>query len=271
MAPKKSQADRKAAKKGTKDLDEAPPPSGVTMASLGTRMLSLMVGSCAVQVMPKLQTILQAPPGAAKKEEPKKEEEKTEEKEETEGEVSDSAEAKPMSDDAGEIFATLQNRMVWYNVLGLAEPLTGEQAKDAFLEMKGMELDYGPKAKKGRSVQLDRILVNMDALLPQYLHILLALMMLRAFLFRSFFACLPWLVGYQVASLLLPLTALPQLPQVPLEKVEVKFRVAATMGIHALVWLFFLYEVLWKCWFFEKIPLVGLFAYHAFAVRPKGA
>lgn len=112
--------------------------------------------------------------------------------------------------------------------------------------------------------------------MPQYLHLLLALMMLRAFLFRSWFACLPWLVGYQYLSLWIPLdgmpaalvSIIPQASQVPVEKCPVKFRVAASAGIHLLVWLFFIFEVLWKMWFFEKGLVMGLIAYHAYAVKP---
>merc|ERR1719478_458533 len=100
--------------------------------------------------------------------------------------------------------------------------------------MKGMEIDFGPRAKKG-SPGMDRIKINLYANAVQYAHVLLALMMLRAFLFRSYFACLPWLACYQVLSLFVPLEGLPQLPQVPVEKVEAKFRVVGAVALHALV------------------------------------
>merc|ERR1719453_2100621 len=140
--------------------------------------------------------------------------------------------------------------------------------------MKGLEFDGGPRAKKRGSPAMDRIFKNIESFLPQYIHLLLALMMLRAFLFRSWFACLPWLVGYQYLSLWVPLEGpfqpMPQVPDVGehLEKCPIKFRVAASVGIHVLVWLFFLYEALWKMWFFEKFLVLGLIAYHAYAVRP---
>merc|ERR1711862_344493 len=107
---------------------------------------------------------------------------------------------------------------------------------------------------------LDRMKTNLCVNMRQYLHMLLALMMLRAFLFRSFFACLPWLFGYQLLSLALPLENMAKLPQVPLEKVRPKFRVSGALGLHALVWLFFLYEALWKMHFIEKFLVIGLFA-----------
>merc|ERR1719420_521278 len=101
----------------------------------------------------------------------------------------------------------------------------------------------GPRARKKGSPAADRIKANSKANMPQYLHVLLALMMLRAFLFRSWFACLPWLFGYQMLSFVIPLEW-PQFPQVP--KVEIKYRIATSVGIHALMWLFFLYEAVYK-------------------------
>merc|ERR1719183_1638123 len=56
-------------------------------------------------------------------------------------------------------------------------------------------------------------------------------------------------------------------PQVP--PVESKFRVAATMGLHVLVWFFFLYELLYKSYILEKIPLIALIAAHAYVVVPE--
>jgi hypothetical protein len=175
----------------------------------------------------------------------------------------------PKDDTSAEgIFGSICAQLSWCNVLGLAEPATGEDAIKAWRALKDLELDFGPRAKRRGSPGLDRITVNLFTNMPQYLHLLLSLMMLRSLLFRSWFACLPWLVGYQVLSVMLPLTPLPQLPQVPLDQVPTKFRVAGTIAIHALVWFFFLFEVVWKTYFFEKIPLIGMFAYHAYAVRP---
>merc|ERR1719321_631102 len=173
---------------------------------------------------------------------------------------------------ADQIFAFLKKRLVWHNCLGLASPTSEEESVAAWMDLKSLELDWGPRPKRNQSPGLDRIKANMYNNMPQYLHMLLALMMLRAFLFRSFFACLPWLVGYQILSLWVPLddTPIPQLPQLKehIEKCPLKFRVAASVGIHALVWLFFVYEVLWGMWFYEKGLVIGLFCYHAYAVRP---
>merc|ERR1712086_292117 len=79
------------------------------------------------------------------------------------------------------------------------------------------------RSKKRGSPGMERILTNMHINMAQYLHILLAMMMLRAFLFRSFFACLPWLVGYQCLPLKLPLENMDVMgQQVPLEKCPLK-------------------------------------------------
>lgn len=268
------QADRRAMKKaGSTVEDDAPSGnSGSIVACLKT----LIMGSCLVTLLPKLPGMLGAP---VKEAAPKKEDEngKTEGegdevKEESNG---DSAETSKDSDDPLEIFGMLKARLIWHNILGLAAPADGEKSKEAWLDLKKMEVDFGPKSKKASA--LDRIMCNLDNNMVQYLHVMLALMMLRAFLFRSFFACLPWLVGYQLASLMIPLglkealgkfVPKEHLDKVPLEKVLPGHRIAVTLGINALVWLFFVYEFLWCAWFFEKIPLVGLICYHAYAVRP---
>merc|ERR1719171_2188439 len=194
----------------------------------------------------------------APKEEPKEEK--------VEGEVEDSKSTDLAY--ADQVFDFLKKRLVWYNSLGLAEPASAEEALGAWKDLKDLEIDYGPRPRKNQSPGLDRMKVNIHNNFVQYLHVLLALMMLRAFLFRSWFACLPWLVGYQYLSLWVPLDGIPQLPQVPVEKCPLKFRVAASVGIHVLVWLFFVIEVLYRMWFFEKGLVAGLLVYHAYAVRP---
>lgn len=273
------QTDRNANKK-TKKVEDDEPAAATDSSAIVERGKTLILGSCVVQFAPKLKDLLQAADGAEsakangaekvaeKEEKEEKEEEKEETKEEAEKENGKEVHA-DVPEDAGGIFQSLCQRLEWYNILGLGEPASGEEAKKAWLEVKDLELDWGPRAKRGNP-GLDRILVNVTNMLPQYLHALLALMMLRSFLFRSWFACLPWLVLYQVLSVLVPLQSLAQLPQVPLEKVPVKFRVAATLSLNALVWFFFLYEAVWKMWFFEKIPVFGLLAYHAYIFRPYG-
>lgn len=168
---------------------------------------------------------------------------------------------------AAQLFTSLQQRLAWHNTLGLAA--SEEESRNQWLTMKGLEIDFGPR-NRGRKVQ-ERIEANLRNNFHMYMHILLLLMALRAFLFRSYFACLPWLCAYQFISLMLPLDGLAKLPQVPLEKVPVEGRVLATVSFNALIWFFFNYEVIWRTWFFEKVPLVGLIIYHAYAARPVGA
>merc|ERR1719291_663206 len=109
---------------------------------------------------------------------------------------------------------------------------------------------------------MDRIITNLYNNLPQYLHVMLFIFMLSALLFRSWFACLPWLVLYQYLSLVVPLETLEKVPQVPLSKVPLKFRVAGTMAIHALVWLFFLYEAIVRCHFLIEFWAIALVIGH---------
>lgn len=271
------QADRNAAKKAGKREDEEPAAASAGGGDLLDRAKTLFERSCMMQMAPKIQDLLQGvetakPNGAEKKEtEEKQTEEKEAEEKESEDKENKETNGNHKDDDgdsATKMFNSLCARLAWSNVLGLAEPASGEDAIKAWISLKGLELDFGPRPKRNQSPGFDRIKLNVRNNLPQYLHALLALMMLRAFLFRSWFACLPWLVGYQVLSVMIPLNGIPQFPQVPVEKVEPKFRVVGTIAIHGLVWLFFLYETLWCTYFFEKIPLVGLFVYHAYAVRP---
>lgn len=284
MAPSK-QANRNA-KKETKEEE---PETSESAGSLMDAAKAVALSSCIVQVAPKLQTIAmdckdivlkmveeaKAAKGEAgkdvkaeKKEEAKKED-ATEDKENKENETEETKEEDGDLKDAGtaKVFSVLQKRLVWHNMLGLAA--SGEESKESWTTLIGLERDWGPK-NKGRKVQ-DRIMANLQNNLSMYLHILLALMVLRAFFVRSFFACLPWLCVYQFVSLVVPLDRLEKLPQVPLEKVPIEARVLFTVFFHALVWLFFLYEAVWKSYFFEKIPFLGFFIYHAYAVRPVGS
>jgi hypothetical protein len=260
------QADRNAKKKAAKDDDTADVVAAPTR-TFQEMIKLLFLSSTIMQVAPSLQAIM-TDDSKAKAPEKEKEEEP---KEKVEGETDESEESKATAPSLGyadQVFDFLKKRLIWYNCLGLAEPASAEEALSAWMELKELEIDYGPRPKRNQSPGLDRIKINLQNNFTQYLHLLLALMMLRALLFRSWFACLPWLVGYQYLSLWVPLDGIPQLPQVPVEKCPLKFRVAASVGIHLLVWLFFLFEALWKMWFFEKFVVLGLFAYHAYAVRP---
>jgi hypothetical protein len=279
MAPSSKQAKRAEQKTSKKKEDDEPAAGALGDVSFLPRVKTLFLQSFIAQTLPMMQDLLQDKL-PEKEENGNKDEKENEENEnaETNGEgkedeakVETNGNHKNEGDTPAKMFNSIRARLAWYNALGLAEPASGEDALKAWVEMKGLELDFGPRAKRKGNPGLERIQVNVINQFPQYLHLLLALMMLRALLFRSWFACLPWLVGYQFLSVFVPLEGLAQLPQVPWEKCPPKFRVAGTVGLHALVWLFFVYEALWCTYFFEKIPLAGLFAYHAYAVRPQGS
>lgn len=266
MSAKSKQAERnaqkRAAKKNTQE-DEPAPVSGGTEGSFATlleRGKALLLDACIVTVLPKLPELMKEQPGQKKeekKEEEKKEEESEEKKDDSSGEKAD--------DSADAIFATLSSRLQWYNTLGLGEPKSSGDAKDVWLVMKDLELDSGPRKVRKGSPGIDRVLKNLCTYLPQYMHVLLALMCFRAFFFRSWFACLPWLVGYQAASLLVPVE-LTNSKDIPM-----KFRVAATAAFHVLVVLFFFYEFIWKLLpIIEHIFWVGLIVLHAYVAKPIG-
>jgi hypothetical protein len=182
------------------------------------------------------------------------------------GEKKEESEETSKDSGASEIFDDLVKSLSLFNILGLGLPASQEAAKESWLMLKGLQLDFGPQSKKSGAVK-DRIVVNLTRNMPQYLHIVLALMCLRSFLFRSFFACLPWLVGYQFLSLHIPMDMIRnKLPQVP--PVDFKIRVVASIVFHALMWLFFLYEIAFKLHFIEYVLLTGLILAHAFVVCP---
>merc|ERR1719240_2544753 len=131
----------------------------------------------------------------------------------------------------------------------------------------GLSMDGGPYKRKKGNPKLERIMANLEQSMTQYAHILLALMCLHALTFRSYFACLPWLVGYQMLSLHFPIDVIREsFPQVP--PVDCKFRVAITLGIHALVWLFFVFEAVYSINFLWKLLLIILFSVHALVMVP---
>jgi len=273
MGGKQTQRNEKKKAAKVAEQDDAPEATS-TENSFGDLFKMLFLGSAIMTVAPKLQGIF-TPTDDSKKEAEAK---VAEAEEKVEGEVSEESEkvAEVSLDTADSIFAFLKERIglvSWHNCLGLASPASAEESIAAWMALKELEVDWGPKSKKNKSNGLDRIKVNLMNNMPQYLHILLALMMLRTFLFKTFFfGMLPWLVGCQILSLYVPLddTPIPQLPQLKehISKCPVKFRVAGSVGIHALLWLFFAYEVLWGMWFFEKGLVAGAISYHAYAVRP---
>jgi len=296
MAPKSKQAERNAAKKlekqGSKIVDDEPATTVEGPMALVEKAKTLVMGSVIVEIAPMMQPLI-------KDELPDKKTVQEETKaaggrigswlasevagvvDAVTGNDEDGNEGEEKKQEANPadavsvtgLFEALQTRLAWHNPLGLAFPSTPEESWDAWMKMKDLvrsdALDFGPRSKKRGSPGMERILTNMHINMAQYLHILLAMMMLRCFLFRSYFACLPWLVGYQYASLKLPLKNMEVMGQeVPLEKCPLKFRVVGSVAIHGLIWLFFLYEAVYKTYFVEKIPLVGLFVGAAYIVRP---
>jgi len=99
----------------------------------------------------------------------------------------------------------------------------------------------------------------------KYVHICLALMCLRSFIGRSFFACLPWLLVYQILCVNIDVLR-AKIPH--LAVVEPKHQVAAIGVFNALVLLFFAYEVVIMTYFMEKVLLAGIFVAHAYVVCP---
>lgn len=273
MSSKSKQAERNAQKRAAKkDSKDEPEPVSAsssvvpTFGLLGDRLKKLFLGACLVKVAPQLQPLLQGQNGFGKKDEPKKEEEepkKEENETENKQEETEETSAKQTEDlhTAEGLFSYLGARLQWFNTLGLAEPASAQEAKDKWLMMKGLEVDGGAKKAKRGNPAMDRIMKNVYEFLPQYLHVLLVLLCLRALLFRSWFACLPWLVGYQAASLLVPLEMTKDVP--------LKFRVVATAAFNGLVWLFVLYELLRQVWWIELFfTLPGFIIVHAYVAKP---
>jgi len=157
----------------------------------------------------------------------------------------------------------LMENLSIYNVLGLGVPASKEETVESWKALKTLKVDL-PQSKKAGAVQ-ERIFTNFERNMPQYLHVALGLMCVRSFLFRSWFACLPWLVGYQMLVLSFDLIK-AKFPQVP--PVDSVFRVAAASVFHALVWVFFAYEATLMTHFMEKVLLAGLFVGHAYVMAP---
>jgi len=281
MPSKGKQADRKTEKKPKNQEEDEVKPAGNFTELVKNMVLGSVLAENAVKLPALVQDGIATVKGEKKAEQKKEEkpkEDAQDEKEENEqeskeGEDKENITNKAVPDfvvenDVCGLFNKLTSRLHWSNPLGLATPASGEESLKAWKALKGLELDFGPRAKRKGSPGLERITANLFNNFAQYVHIILLLMIVRAFLFRSFFACLPWLIGYQFLSLFLPLDKLPQAPQLPLDKVPVEIRVVITLVLNGLIQLFFAYELLWKTYFFEKIPLVGLVVYHAYAVRP---
>merc|ERR1719506_3356283 len=103
----------------------------------------------------KFEELLKDQPGQTKTttNEIKKDEAENSENKENETENSENKENQDVQEngkvDCKNMFSTLNSRLTWYNVLGLGMPASGEEAMKAWKDMIGLEVDFGPKKKKG--------------------------------------------------------------------------------------------------------------------------
>jgi len=254
------QADRAAKKVATK-ADEQ--PAAAAGDGIVAAVKQLVMGSVIAEVMPMLPKLIKAEAKGDADAHPSAQEQTKEETNETKEEKEGAATDADKPKDAATVFEDLIARLPFTSALGL-----DSSPAEALALFTRLEVDFGPYKRKKGNAAMERIEVNVERNLSQYINIGLVLMCLNALVFRSWFACLPWLVGYQLLSLNLPMDLIREnFPQVP--PVELKFRVAATMAIHALVWLFFFNELLFKTYFLAKFPLIGLFIAHAYVVVPE--
>mmetsp|Transcript_104705 Transcript_104705/g.208027 ORF Transcript_104705/g.208027 Transcript_104705/m.208027 type:complete len:240 (-) Transcript_104705:99-818(-) len=158
-----------------------------------------------------------------------------------------------------DIFHGLKERLHWHNSLGLGSQ-TGVDAKQDWHAMWKREVDWGPRKSKRGTPGMDRILQNIHVGLSQYIHLLLALMLVRSL---GSWGLLAWVFALQLASILVPIEMLPKVPP--------KARYVSSMVLHGLVWLLFLRDLVWSSYFFEKIFLVSLVLSHAYVTKPAGS
>mmetsp|Transcript_122445 Transcript_122445/g.193960 ORF Transcript_122445/g.193960 Transcript_122445/m.193960 type:complete len:512 (+) Transcript_122445:59-1594(+) len=233
-----------------KQQEDAAPDSSSKEAGSNSRASFSKVQACVqgsvlvkrTRSLPDLVKDIAASAKKASKSEEKKEDssEKTETNQKTNG------------DENG--FCEMQKELTPYNALGLAS--SPEEAKVAWKAFKSYAVHFEPPAKKSGAAK-QRIMTNLEQFAFQYTHVLLGLMCLRAFLFRSWFACLPILVVCQIASLMLSLPT-----------VDSKVRLAVSTGLHILMWFFFVYETAFMTHFLEKCFVVGIFVGHAYVAAP---
>merc|ERR1712113_588993 len=126
------------------------------------------------------------------------EEKKENSAEKTEGEQSEETSKKAIVED----FCDVKEELTPYNILGLAS--SPDEAVVSWKTFRSHAITFDLPAKK-KGAAKERIFTNLEQHTFQYINILLGLMCLRAFLFRSWFACLPILVLCQFASLKLAL------------------------------------------------------------------
>ncbi|CAK9001178.1 unnamed protein product [Durusdinium trenchii] len=162
---------KRAAKKEAKAAEEAAAVAGagsrisapITAADLVQSGESLVLGSCIAHYAPKLPDLLK-----------ENGEDATQEK--AKDTLRRSAAMQAERSGAGspsDAFAELTTRLAWSNPLGLARPLSGEDAIAQWKALSQLEVDGGPRKSKRGSPSMDRIMANLSEFLPQYLHILL--------------------------------------------------------------------------------------------------
>lgn len=141
---------KRAAKKEAKAAEEAAAVAGagsrisasITAADLVQSGESLVLGSCIAHYAPKLPDLLKENGEDATQEKAK---EPAEEKESAEAEAERSGAGSP-----SDAFAELTTRLAWSNPLGLARPLSGEDAIAQWKALSQLEVDGGPrKSKRG--------------------------------------------------------------------------------------------------------------------------
>lgn len=276
MPPRKSE--RNSAKKASKVVEEPEPrANGGAGGTLAAKLQSLFQGCVLAEAAPKIMPLVQElktevmdilakNKGDAPQTSEAKSEDKSAEKEGDEKEVVPDFEIK--QGPTAQFFGKLRERLLGLNFLGIFR--TGDATVEAFLTMKKMEFDGGPRAKRKGTPTLDRLAANFHDLMPVYIYLLLAMMSLRSLFFRSLFACLPWLMLYQFLSVWMPLEKTEKIP-LPMEKVPLSARVAIVLLLHSLVWLFFVYELLVRAWWLEWFLITAGFTGIAYVLRPMDA
>jgi hypothetical protein len=183
----------------------------------------------------------------------KAEEKKEDSSEKTEDDKDQKTNGKTAGEDSS--FCEVKKELTPYDALGLASSPDAAKVSWKTFRSHSMKFELPDKKKKGAAKE--RVITNLEQYAFQYIHILFGLMCVRAFLFRSWFACLPILVVCQFASLKL---ALPT--------VDSKVRLAVSTGLHILMWVFFVYETAFMTHFLEKCLLIGMFVGHSYMVAP---
>eukprot|EP00439_Symbiodinium_sp_Y106_P084332 s162_g25.t1 len=230
------------------------PPATGSFEELQELGKSLFLGSCAAMYAPKLPDLLKED---GKEAEPAK---TTEESEKDERQKKcdiwqDSPEAEPTTpppEGSAAIFSSLGERLAWHNCLGLANPQTGEEAMQRWKALSQM---------KTVTSCLDFQFCLIPVLVQDFGQPLWKLAAVSPHSSGTVNApCLPSPILFRLPAM--------AVPQVPLSQCPLKFRIAATLGIHTLFLLFFGLELVWRMNFLVKFLVLGLIIFHAHSVRP---